>query len=65
MTAFFEAYEDQVDRSKFAPIRRRLTSMQKELTERDDIPEMLETFRRSMAAAQKRARKVEYLRRRI
>lgn len=52
-----QAYEDLTDRSKLAPIRRRLTSMQKELTERDDIPEMLETFRRSMGAAQKRARR--------
>lgn len=50
-------YGDQIDRPKFAPIRRRLTAMQRELTERDDIPEMLETFGHSMTAARKRARR--------
>lgn len=52
-----EAYSDQVDRPKFAPIRRRLTAMQKELIERADIPETLEAFRRSMTSARKRARR--------
>jgi CHAD domain-containing protein len=50
-----EVYSDQVDRSTFAPIRRRLTAMQKELTERDDVPGMLQTFERVMTRARKRA----------
>jgi CHAD domain-containing protein len=50
-----ESYRDQVDRSKFAPIRRRLTLLQKENAERDDIGDMLEEMRRSLAQARKRA----------
>jgi CHAD domain-containing protein len=51
-----ENYQDQVDRSRFAPIRRRLTLLQRELLDRDDIPQMLDEFRRAMAQARKRAR---------
>ena len=52
-----KTYGDQEDRSKFAPIRRRLTLLQKEATERDDIPQMLDIFRQSMSAARKRVRR--------
>src|SRR5262245_10879006 len=37
-------YADEVDRPAFASIRRRLTAMQKELMDRDNTPELLETF---------------------
>ena len=51
-----QTYKDQIDRTRFAPIRRRLTLLQKELAERDDIPDILEEFRRTMTKARKRAR---------
>jgi len=51
-----ETYQDQVERATFAPIRRRLTLLQKELTARDDIGDMLDEFCRSMEKARKRAR---------
>ena len=41
-----ESYKDQVDRPKFAPIRRRLTLVQKELARRDDISDGLSSFAR-------------------
>jgi CHAD domain-containing protein len=52
-----ESYRDQVDRSKFAPIRRRLTLLQKEIDGRDDVGDMLEELRQTMIKAQKRARR--------
>ena len=52
-----ETYKDQVERSKFAPIRRRLTLLQKETAEHDDIPQMLDIFRQSMSEARKRVRR--------
>jgi CHAD domain-containing protein len=53
----FENYHDQVDRARFAPIRRRLTLVQKELTDRDKIGDMLDEFCRTMQKARKRARR--------
>ena len=50
-----DAFSDQVDRPNFAPIRRGLTAMQKKQTEGDNIADILDTFRRSMSAARKRA----------
>jgi len=55
--SLLETYSDQIDRPKFAPIRRRLTLVQKELATRDDIPDMLEEFRETMTKARKRARR--------
>jgi CHAD domain-containing protein len=52
-----DTYAEQIDRSQFAPIRRRLTALQRELANRDDIPEMLDEFRRAMTKARKRARR--------
>jgi CHAD domain-containing protein len=49
-----ESYADQIDRSKFAPIRRRLTLLHKALTESDDVGHALEQFRQVIAAAGKR-----------
>jgi hypothetical protein len=50
-----ESYADQIDRSKFAPIRRRLTLLHKALTESDDVGHALEQFRQVIVAAGKRA----------
>jgi CHAD domain-containing protein len=52
-----DTYAEQIERSQFAPIRRRLTALQRELASRDDIPDMLEEFRRTMIKARKRARR--------
>jgi CHAD domain-containing protein len=52
----FETYRDQVDRAKFAPMRRRLTLVQKELADRDKIGDTLDAFCRTMVQARKRAR---------
>jgi CHAD domain-containing protein len=51
-----ECYQDQIERPKFAPIRRRLTLLQKDLAGRDDIGDMLDEFCRTMKPARKRAR---------
>jgi CHAD domain-containing protein len=51
-----ECYQDQIERPKFAPIRRRLTLLQKELAGRDDIGDMLDEFCRTVRQARKRAR---------
>jgi len=53
--SLIDAHKDQVDRSRFAPIRRRLTLMQKEMAERADIDDILEHFRETMLQARERA----------
>jgi len=55
--SLLESYRDQIERSKFAPIRRRLTLLQKEVAGRDDIPDLINKFSRSLAKAHKRARR--------
>jgi CHAD domain-containing protein len=52
-----ETYKGQIDRPRFAPIRRRLTLLQKEVAERGDIGDMFEEFRRTMTRARNRARR--------
>ena len=51
-----ESYQEQVDRTKFAPIRRHLTVLQKQLAQGNDISERLGEFRKAMAKARNRAR---------
>jgi CHAD domain-containing protein len=52
-----DAGEDQVDRARFAPIRRRLTLQQKKaLAKHANIGARLEQFAQTMSAARKRAR---------
>ena len=53
--SLLDAHKDQIDRSRFAPIRRRLTLMQKQLAERADIDDILEQFRETMLQARERA----------
>ena len=56
--SLLDAYDEQIERAKFAPIRRRrLTLWQKELARRDDIAGMLKEFRDTMIKARKRARR--------
>ena len=52
-----ECYKDQIERPRFAPIRRRLTLLQKESAERDDIGDRLEQLRQTMTKARKRAKR--------
>ncbi len=51
-----DACHDQVDRARFAPIRRRLTLQQKALTKRANAGARLEQFAQTMEAARNRAR---------
>ena len=51
------SYKDQIDRPRFAPIRRRLTLLQKALSESNDNADMLKEFRETMMQARKRARR--------
>src|SRR5262245_33626406 len=53
--ALLQEYEDQVDRAKFASIRRRLTLWQQERIEKGDIPELFEDYCAALAKARKRA----------
>jgi CHAD domain-containing protein len=55
--SLLESYKDQVERTRFAPIRRRLTLLQNDLADADDIAETVEEFRRTMSKAHKRARR--------
>jgi CHAD domain-containing protein len=52
-----EAYDDQVDRARFAPIRRRLTLQQKRSAGHADIGRRLDEFRQAMVEARGRARR--------
>jgi CHAD domain-containing protein len=52
-----DAYRDQVERARFAPVRRRLTLQQRQLAKRHDIGPLLEQFRDDMRAARKRVRR--------
>src|SRR5262245_59145110 len=45
--SLLEAYDDQVDRARFAPIRRRLTAQQKRAAEHADTARRLEEFRQA------------------
>ena len=54
--ALLDAYSDQIERTQFAPIRRRLTLWQKELAQRHDIPDLLKEGGATMERARKRAR---------
>lgn len=51
-----EICDDQVNRSRFAPIRCRLALRHKELSKRDSVGARLRQFERDMNAARKRAR---------
>jgi CHAD domain-containing protein len=53
--SLLKCYKDEIDRSKFAPIRRHMTLRQKEQAGRDDIPDMLKEFCATMMEARKRA----------
>jgi len=53
--SLLDAHKDQIDRSRFPPIRRRLILIKKESTERDDIGDILERFRETMLQARERA----------
>jgi len=55
--SLLDAYDDQVDRAQFAPIRRRLTAQHKRLTEHADTSRRLDEFREAMVAARSRARR--------
>jgi CHAD domain-containing protein len=55
--SLLEAYDDQVDRARFAPIRRRLTLQQKRLAGHTDIARRLDEFRQAMVAARGRVRR--------
>jgi CHAD domain-containing protein len=52
-----KAYDDQVDRARFAPIRRRLTLQQKRSAGHADIGRRLEEFRQAMVDARGRVRR--------
>ena len=52
--SLLEAYEDQVERTQFAPIRRRLTLQHRQLTRQSDMARQLEEFRERMSAARSR-----------
>jgi CHAD domain-containing protein len=54
--SLLDAYPDQVERARFAPIRRRLTLQQKELARRENIGARLQQFEQDMNAARKRVR---------
>ena len=49
-----EAYEDQVDRAQFAPIRRHLTLQHRQAARQADMARRLEEFRERMSAARNR-----------
>jgi CHAD domain-containing protein len=53
--SLLEAYDDQVDRAQFAPIRRHLTLQQKQAAGRADVARKLKEFRERMTAARDRA----------
>lgn len=55
--SLLDAYEDQVDRAQFAPIRRRLTLQQKRSARHTDVARRLDEFRQAMIAARGRARR--------
>jgi CHAD domain-containing protein len=55
--SLLEAYDDQVDRARFAPIRRRLTLQQKRSAGHADIARRLEEFRQAMVDARGRVRR--------
>ena len=55
--SLLDTYDDQIERTRFAPIRRRLTLWQKELAHQHDIAGRLKEFRHTMAQARKRARR--------
>jgi CHAD domain-containing protein len=50
-----EAYEDQVDAARFAPVRRHLTLQHRRLARQADMARRLEEFRERMSAARRRA----------
>jgi CHAD domain-containing protein len=49
-----EAYEDQVDRARFAPVRRHLTLQHRQASRHADVTRQLEEFREHMGAARRR-----------
>jgi CHAD domain-containing protein len=55
--SLLDAYDDQVDRARFAPIRRRLTLQQRQTIRHIDIGRRLEEFREAMVAARGRVRR--------
>jgi CHAD domain-containing protein len=54
--SLLEAYDDQVDRARFAPIRRRLTLQHKRSAGHADIGRRLDEFRQAMVDARGRVR---------
>jgi CHAD domain-containing protein len=50
-----DSYKDQVERGKFAPVRRKLTVLQNELESREGIDTILDEFQATMKEARKRA----------
>jgi CHAD domain-containing protein len=55
--SLLDAYDDQVDRARFSPVRRRLTLQQRQALRHLDIDRRLEEFREAMDAARGRARR--------
>jgi len=53
--SLLECYKDEIDRAKFAPIRRHMTVRQKQQAGRNIIPDMLTEFRTTMTEARTRA----------
>ncbi|CAN0515546.1 unnamed protein product, partial [Phaeothamnion confervicola] len=49
-----EAYDDQVDRTRFAPVRRHLTLQHRQLARQADMARRLEEFRTRMSTARSR-----------
>lgn len=54
--SLLDACDDEVDRSRFAPIRRRLALRHKALSKRGNVGARLRQFERDMEAARRRAR---------
>lgn len=53
--SLIEAYEDEVDRARFASVRRHLTQQHRQASRQADLARLLEEFREQMSAARSRA----------
>jgi CHAD domain-containing protein len=54
--SLLDAFDDQVERARFAPVRRKLTLRHKRLAQHGDVRRRLEEFRETMADARRRVR---------